>query len=127
MQKTDDHSFRSHCSIARTLELVGDKWTLLVVRDLLWHGKHTFQALQGSAERIPTNMLAERLRRLMSWGLVRREPYQDRPVRYGYYLTEAGWALEPVLLQVMQWGHRHLDGDWYDPEKSGRNGDSEWD
>lgn len=113
--KTEDHEFRSRCSISRTLELVGDKWTLLVVRDLMWHGKNTFQALQGSAERIPTNILSERLRRLMSWGLVRREPYQHRPVRYTYHLTEAGRALEPVLLQVMQWGHHHLDGGLFDP------------
>jgi len=113
--KTESHDFRSRCSISRTLELVGDKWTLLIVRDLMWHGKHTFQALQGSAEHIPTNILSERLRRLMNWGLVQREPYQDRPVRYTYLLTDAGRALESVLLQVMQWGHQHLEGGRYDP------------
>ncbi len=111
----EDHEFRSDCSIARTLELVGDKWTLLIVRDLMWHGKHTFQALQDSAERVPTNILAERLKRLMRWGLVRREPYQDRPVRYAYHLTEAGRSLEPVLRQIMRWGHERLDGGYYDP------------
>lgn len=110
-----EHAFRSGCSIARTLDLLGDKWTLLIVRDLLWHGRHTFQALQDSAERVPTNILAERLRRLMALGLVRREPYQDRPVRYTYHLTEAGRTLEPVLLEVMRWGHEQLDGGLYDP------------
>lgn len=115
--KSEGHEFRSRCSISRTLELVGDKWTLLVIRDLMWHGKHTFQALQGSAERMPTNILSERLRRLMSWGLVRREPYQERPVRYTYHLTEAGRALEPVLLQVMRWGHHYLGGGKFDPNK----------
>jgi DNA-binding HxlR family transcriptional regulator len=113
--KVKGHRFRSKCSISRTLELVGDKWTLLIVRDLMWHGKHTFQALQASSERIPTNILADRLRRLMDWGLVRREPYQDRPVRYAYHLTEAGRTLEPVLLQIMQWGHLRLDGGLFDP------------
>lgn len=107
--------FRSGCSIARTLELVGDKWTLLLIRDLLWHGKHTFQALQDSDEHMPTNMLADRLKRLMAWGLVRREPYQERPVRYAYHLTEAGRSLEPVLLQIMRWGHDRLGGGLYDP------------
>ena len=111
----EDHAFRSDCSIARTLEVLGDKWTLLIARDLLWHGKHTFQALQASEERIPANILAERLRRLMRWGLVYREPYQTRPVRHAYHLTEAGRALEPALLQIMQWGHRHLDGGLYEP------------
>ncbi len=114
-QPAEDHAFRSECSISRSLELVGDKWTLLIVRDLMWHGKHTFQALQESAERIPTNILAERLRRLIRWGLVRREPYQDRPLRHAYHLTDRGRALEPLLLQIMQWGHAHLDGGLYTP------------
>ena len=114
-----DHAFRSDCSIARTLELLGDKWTLLIARDMLWHGKLTFRALQDSDERIPTNILADRLRRLMRWGLVRREPYQSRPVRYAYHLTEAGRALEPALLQIMQWGHRHLEGGLFDPTHPG--------
>jgi DNA-binding HxlR family transcriptional regulator len=104
------HEFRSKCSISRALEIVGDKWTLLIVRDLLWHGKHTFAALQGSAEKIPTNILADRLQRLGDWGLVRREPYQDRPPRFAYHLTETGKALEPALIQILQWGHRVLDG-----------------
>lgn len=111
----DDHNFRSGCSIARTLELLGDKWTLLIVRDLMWHGKHTYQALQESAEHMPTNILAQRLKRLIKWGLVRRQPYQDRPVRYAYHLTEAGRLLEPALLQFMQWGHEQLGGGLYDP------------
>ena len=112
---TKVRDFRSRCSIARALELIGDKWTLLIVRDLLWHGKHTFRALQDSAERIPTNILAQRLKKLMDLGLVRREAYQDRPVRYAYHLTETGASLEPVLLQIMGWGHDHLGGGRYDP------------
>ena len=109
------HKFRSDCSIARSLEIVGDKWTLLVVRDLMWHGKHTFQALQQSAERVPTNILSERLKRLDQWGLVRREAYQQRPVRYTYNLTDKGKSLEPVLLHMMAWGHKRLGGGRYDP------------
>lgn len=114
--RNDDHNFRSQCSIARTLELVGDKWTLLIIRDLMWHGKHTFQVLQESEERIPTNILSQRLKKLMQWGLVDREPYQDRPVRYAYHLTETGRSLEPVLLQIMGWGHAQLDGGYFDPK-----------
>jgi DNA-binding HxlR family transcriptional regulator len=115
------HDFRSGCSIARTLELAGDKWTLLIVRDLMWHGKQTFQALQDSAEHIPSNILAERLKRLAEWGLVRRTAYQQNPVRYTYHLTDKGLSLEPVLLQIMAWGHQHLGGGRYDPT-TGRNG-----
>ncbi|MDP6688238.1 MAG: helix-turn-helix domain-containing protein [Alphaproteobacteria bacterium] len=114
--KAGQHQFRSGCSISRTLELFGDKWTLLVVRDLMWHGKHTFQELQRSDEHVPSNILSQRLRRLMDWGLLSRTPYQDRPVRYAYHLTGKGRSLEPVLLQVMAWGHENLDGGLYDPE-----------
>ena len=109
------HDFRSTCSIARTLEIVGDKWTLLVVRDLMWHGKHTFVGLQESAERVPTNILSERLKRLVAWGLLSRDAYQQRPLRYAYHLTEKGKSLEPLLLQIMDWGHRRLGGGRYDP------------
>ncbi len=96
--------------------MAGDKWTLLVVRDLLWHGKHTFQALQDSAERIPSNILSDRLRRLTEWGLVERTPYQERPIRYAYRLTPAGETLEPLLLQIMRWGHARLGGGLYNPD-----------
>lgn len=110
-----DHQFRSGCSISRTLEIVGDKWTLLVIRDLMWHGKHTFKDLQESDEHIPANILTERLRRLMEWELVYRQPYQDRPVRYSYHLTDAGQGFEAVLLQIMEWGHENLGGGKFDP------------
>jgi len=113
---TEGRDFRSRCSIARTLDLFGDKWTLLIVRDLLWHGKHTFQALQDSEERVPSNILAQRLKKLMNLGLVRRAAYQQRPVRHAYHLTDEGASLEPVLLQIMGWGHDHLGGGRYDPE-----------
>jgi DNA-binding HxlR family transcriptional regulator len=114
------HDFRSTCSIARTLELLGDKWTLLIVRDLMWHGKRTFQALQHSAEGVPSNILSERLKRLAKWGLVRRDAYQQRPARYAYQLTEQGKSLEPVLLEIMAWGNTYLGGGRYDP-KSGES------
>lgn len=114
------HDFRSGCSIARTLDIVGDKWTLLIVRDLLWHGKQTFHALETSAEDMPTNILSDRLKRLVKWGLVRREAYQQHPVRYAYHLTDEGKSLEPVLLQIMAFGHEHLGGGRYDP-KTGRS------
>ncbi|KIC14758.1 winged helix-turn-helix transcriptional regulator [Leisingera sp. ANG-Vp] len=108
--------FRSRCSIARTLDILGDKWTLLVVRDLMWHGKHTFQELQASEEHIAANLLSDRLKRLMTLELIEREAYQDRPVRYRYRMTEQGRSLEPVLLQIMGWGHTHLGGGLYDPQ-----------
>ena len=116
----EDHTFRSRCSISRSLELVGDKWTLLLVRDLAWHGKTTFQELQNSADGIPTNILSERLKRLMKWGLVKRRPYQQNPVRYRYSLTRAGRDLEPVLVEIMRWGNKHLGGGLFRPALDAR-------
>src|SRR6266511_392097 len=86
---------RSVCPIANTLDLVGDKWSLLVVRDLL-HGKRTYGDLVDSPEEIPTNILADRLRRLENAGLIASSPYQERPVRYAYTLTEKGTELGDI-------------------------------
>ena len=121
LSKVDDHHFRSNCSISRTLELFGDKWTLLIIRDLMWHGKNTFKEL-ADAEGIPTNLLSNRLQRLIDWGLARREQYQDNPVRYTYHLTDAGLGLEETLLQIMAWGNRHLGGGLYKPKRD----NTEW-
>jgi DNA-binding HxlR family transcriptional regulator len=100
---------RSVCPIANTLDLVGDKWSLLVVRDLL-HGKKTYGVLLDSPEGIPTNILADRLRRLEDAGLLASAPYQEHPVRYAYTLTEKGAELAGILLALVQWGKRHIPG-----------------
>lgn len=100
---------RSACAVANSLDIVGDKWTLLVVRDLL-HGKRTFGELASSPERIPTNILAERLKRLEAAGIIIGTPYQERPVRYAYTLTAKGVALGDVLLAFVRWGKQHIPG-----------------
>jgi DNA-binding HxlR family transcriptional regulator len=100
---------RSRCAVACTLDLVGDKWSLLVVRDLL-RGNVTYGALQDSPEGIPTNILADRLKRLEQDGLIAKSPYQDHPVRYTYRLTEKGKALGDVLLALVRWGKKHIPG-----------------
>ena len=98
---------RSSCPVSCLLELIGDKWTLLVVRDLLFD-KHTFKELQSSPEKIPTNILADRLKRLEHSGLVRRELYQERPKRYTYHLTEKGLDLRPVMESMILWSNKHI-------------------
>jgi DNA-binding HxlR family transcriptional regulator len=100
---------RSACAIANSLDIVGDKWSLLVVRDLL-HGKHTYGELLRSPERIPTNILADRLKRLEGAGIIASAPYQQRPVRYAYTLTPKGSALGEVLLAFVRWGKQHIPG-----------------
>ncbi len=84
---------RSRCAVACTLDLVGDKWSLLVVRDL-FRGSATYGKLQNSFEGIPTNILADRLKKLEEAGIIAKSAYQERPVRYSYELTKKGkaWA-----------------------------------
>ena len=100
---------RSDCAIACTLDLVGDKWSLLVIRDLL-HGKRTFGELVDSPEGIPTNILADRLARLEEAGIITSAAYQERPVRYAYSLSEKGTALGEVLGALVRWGKSYIAG-----------------
>jgi DNA-binding HxlR family transcriptional regulator len=93
---------RSQCPVAVTLDVIGDKWSLIVVRDLLG-GKSRFSELLASPEGVTTNILADRLRRLEAEGIVTRAPYQERPCRYAYQLTEKGRALAPVLTAICSW------------------------
>lgn len=102
--------YRSTCPIANVLDIVGDKWTLLVVRDLLLLGKHRYGEFQNSPESIPTNILADRLKRLEAAGLVKKEFYQDNPPRAEYFLTRKGADLGPILKAMGQWGLQYIPG-----------------
>lgn len=101
---------RSSCPIAKTLDIVGDKWTMLVMRDILFFGKSQYGDFLASPENISTNILAERLRRLTDAGLISKEPYQYNPIRYQYVATERGEKLKSVLRSVMKWGLENIPG-----------------
>jgi DNA-binding HxlR family transcriptional regulator len=94
------------CSIADALEILGDRWTLLVVRECQY-GSHRFNAIQQNTG-APRDILASRLKRLEAAGILRREPYSMRPPRHEYLLTESGRELLPVLLALREWGERRL-------------------
>ncbi|MFG2144788.1 winged helix-turn-helix transcriptional regulator [Streptomyces sp. NPDC048696] len=98
-----------HCAIAQALDVVGDWWTLLIVRDTA-RGVHRFDALQSELG-MSRKVLAERLRLLVESGVLSREPYQDRPVRYEYRLTPRGRALLPVLIALQDWGDTWVLGE----------------
>jgi DNA-binding HxlR family transcriptional regulator len=100
---------RSTCPVACTLDLIGDRWTLLIVRDLLG-GKRTFDAFLESPERIATNVLADRLARLEGEGLVERASDADDGRRFIYRLTERGRGLGAVMRVMRDWGLEHLAG-----------------
>ncbi|MFB6564458.1 MULTISPECIES: winged helix-turn-helix transcriptional regulator [unclassified Streptomyces] len=93
------------CSIARALEVIGERWSLLIVRSVL-QGHRRFDALQGELG-ITRSVLTDRLRRLEAEGVLERHPYQTRPERFDYVLTEKGLALWPALNHLMQWGDRY--------------------
>jgi DNA-binding HxlR family transcriptional regulator len=100
---------RSSCPVASTLDLVGDRWSLLIIRDLLG-GKHRFGEFLASAEHIPTNILAERLKRLERHGLIASTPYSQHPRRLEYHLTAAGRELGRAVDALATWGVQHIPG-----------------
>ena len=100
----NDYSNQS-CSIAGALEVVGERWSLLIVRDILL-GLRRFDELQGHLG-IARNVLQARLTRLAEHGVIERVPYQQRPVRYEYRLTEKGLDLWPMIVALMKWGDRY--------------------
>jgi DNA-binding HxlR family transcriptional regulator len=97
-----------NCSIAKTLELVGERWTLLIIRDALL-GLHRFDEFLGNLG-IARNVLADRLGKLVENGILDRVQYQDRPARWEYHLTDRGRDLGLPVLALMHWGDKHLAG-----------------
>src|SRR4051812_30571499 len=87
---------RSRCPVACSLDLLGDRWTLLIIRDL-FRGLTRYSEFLDGPEGIPTNILAERLERLKKAEIIKSEPYQQNPPRYAYTLTSKGSDLKPVL------------------------------
>ena len=101
---------RSACPIANVLDLVGDRWSLLIVRDMLLFDKHRYGNFLAADEGITTNILADRLKRLEVHGIIEKTPYQYNPVRHDYYLTEKGRALKPLVMEMVSWGLKYIPG-----------------
>ena len=100
---------RSRCPVACTLDVLGDRWSLLVIRDLV-RGKQRYAEFLESPEGIPTNILADRLKRLAAQGVIRSRRYSAHPPRVEYALTEKGEELRPILRAMVDWGVRHAGG-----------------
>jgi DNA-binding HxlR family transcriptional regulator len=100
------------CSIAAALTVIGEKWSLLVVRELALN-VHRFDEIARNTG-APRDILTSRLRRLEGEGVLEKRPYQDRPPRFEYHLTKAGQELRPILLSLAQWGER------WTPQRGGR-------
>jgi DNA-binding HxlR family transcriptional regulator len=106
--------FRSQCPVASAMDLLGDKWTLVVLRTI-FAGRHRFGELLEAPERIATNILSDRLEKLERYGLLTRTAYQENPLRHAYHLTERGADILPVLQALAAWAGKHIP-DFYPRE-----------
>lgn len=106
---TSDATQALNCSIASTLQVIGDRWTLLILRDA-FRGVRRFDDFASDLG-IARNLLTDRLTKLVEHGILAKVPYQERPVRYEYRLTAKGLDLSPALVAFMHWGDKHLAAD----------------
>ncbi|UGU16002.1 helix-turn-helix transcriptional regulator [Sinomicrobium kalidii] len=99
--------FRSNCPISCSLDIFGDKWSLLILRDIMLRGKMSYSEFLGSEERISTNILANRLNLLENEGILTREVSPANKSKFIYSLTEKGVDLLPVIIELMDWGAKY--------------------
>lgn len=106
-RKNSSANRRSGCPLNASVEMLGDRWSLLIIRDMMLLGRRTFKEFLGSYEGIATNILADRLRRLEAYGIIatERDPSDGRKLIYT--LTEKGLDLAPVLTEMVLWAGRH--------------------
>ena len=98
---------QKNCPVARTLDIIGERWTLMILRDFFLHGPRRFQDLQESLTGVAPNTLSARLQSLEANGLVERHAYSEHPPRLEYRLTDKGKSLGPVLRAMRDWGERN--------------------
>lgn len=99
---------RSDCPISSTLDIIGDKWSLLIVRDIIMNGKNTYNEFLKSAEKIATNVLADRLAMLEATGILTKEKHPDSKAKIYYKLTNKGIDLLPIIIELTLWADEYL-------------------
>jgi len=112
MVSKNEHALRSSCPLACALDIIGDHWTLLVIRDMLFLGKHEYREILESDEGISSNILSDRLSKLQTNGLISSIPHPDSVKRKLYYLTAKGKDLVHILVPIGQWAETHLPGEF---------------
>jgi DNA-binding HxlR family transcriptional regulator len=98
---------QKHCPVARALDIIGERWTILLLRDLFLQGSRRFQDFQESLAGVAPNTLSARLKAMEEQGLITRRVYSDHPPRLEYQLTDKGKSLGPVLKALRKWGEDH--------------------
>ncbi len=101
---------RSKCSISCSLEILGDKWSLLLVRDSIILGKTSFNEFRNSNEKIASNILSAKLENLVEHGILRKRINKEKRSKIDYLLTKRGEALRPVILAIGEWGFDNISG-----------------
>ena len=99
---------RSDCPISSALDIVGDKWSLLIIRDIVLSGKNTYNEFLNADEKISTNVLADRLSMLEEVGILLKEEHSESKAKYFYRLTKQGIDLLPVLVEIILWSDKYL-------------------
>src|SRR5262245_52373696 len=99
---------QKHCPVARTLDMIGERWTILILRDFFVHGARRYQDLQESLTGLAPNTLSARLKSLEGHGLIERKLYSEHPPRLEYHLTEKGRSLGPILKALRDWGRKNF-------------------
>jgi DNA-binding HxlR family transcriptional regulator len=99
--------YGQNCPVARALDMIGERWTLLILRDLTRYGPMRFQQFEEALPGIAPNTLSTRLKALEAGGVIATRLYESHPPRYEYFLTEKGKALGPVLKSLYAWGRRY--------------------
>lgn len=100
---------RSKCPISSTLDIFGDKWSLLIIRDLMFFSKCTYGDFQSSDEKIATNILASRLKALEENGIIKKTQHPESKAKVLYKLTEKGIDLLPILVEINLWGEKYFE------------------
>ena len=101
---------RSHCPVSCALDVLGDRWTLIIVRDALFGGATTFGDFQSAPEKIASNILSARLQKMVDCGIFTKQKDPDNKLKIHYLLTDKGKDLKEVLMAVGRWGSDHISG-----------------
>ena len=105
--KNNNLQFRSACPVSTALDIFGDKWSLLIIRDMIFKGKSTYGEFIDSEEKIATNILADRLSQLEGAGIITRRRHPESKAKILYLLSEKGIDLVPLLVEVITWSEKH--------------------
>ncbi|MCF6359830.1 MAG: helix-turn-helix transcriptional regulator [Cyclobacteriaceae bacterium] len=109
--------FRSNCPISSALDIIGDKWSLLIIRDMMFPGKKTYSEFSNSSEKIATNILSSRLSMLEELGIINKGKEEGNKKTNIYSLTQKGKELLPIILEIAQWSDNNLNDHLKDSAK----------